>query len=421
MSDARVQRPRIAIVVQRFGEGITGGAEMHARLLVRHLAEHYEIDVLTSCARSYQTWERAFEPGVSIHGDHRVLRFAHPPRDRSHARRHLPLGAKLRGIVRRALPGGRWPRAARPSGAARRDGLVYLRAQGPACDGLLDHLRAHAADYRAVLCITALFFPTAMAVPLLGQRALLIPTLHDDPSMMLPHHQHVFRAPRAVLYNSQAELELAAQLYGDGLAPGIVCGLGVDLPPDDVAADADIEAQAEALLAGTAQYLLYAGRVDRAKGCAQLLADFIAWRAQHPTRAVKLVLCGGVDMAVPTHPDVIYAGFVARPLLDHLLRGASAMVLPSANESLSLITLEAMAAGCPVLVNGASPVLRAHVQASGTGACYTDAATFAQGVEAALALTPQERQAQAARARDYVATRYSWPHIIRTLRHAIDA
>lgn len=413
------ERPRIAIVVQRFGEGITGGAELHAQRLVEVLHPHYAIDVLTSCARSHRTWQPQWEPGITEHATHRLLRFDHPPRDRSRSRRHMPLGAKWRRLWRDTLGRGQWPQAAMPTGRARADGLVYLRAQGPACDGLLAHLQAQAHAYRAVLCLTALFFPTALGVLVAPQRSLLIPTLHDDHAMLLPHFQRVFRQPKAVLYNSPAEQALAERLYGPGLAPAVPCGLGVDAPrPSSDPATL----QAAQALTGGAPYLLYAGRVEVSKGCDQLVADFVHWRARQPqSQPLRLLLCGGVDMPLPAHPDVVCAGHVPRELLEHLMQGAWAVAMPSARESLSLTTLEAMAAGRLVLVNGDSEVLRDHVQRSGSGLAYQGRAGFMRGLDGLLAMSEAEREIQGQRARTYVAARYSWPHIIRTLRHAIDS
>ena len=39
---------RIGLVVQRFGEEVLGGAELHARWIARHLAETHSVEVLTT-------------------------------------------------------------------------------------------------------------------------------------------------------------------------------------------------------------------------------------------------------------------------------------------------------------------------------------------------------------------------------------
>ena len=42
---------KLAVVVQRYGQAINGGAELHARYIAEHLARHAEVDVLTTYAQ----------------------------------------------------------------------------------------------------------------------------------------------------------------------------------------------------------------------------------------------------------------------------------------------------------------------------------------------------------------------------------
>jgi hypothetical protein len=53
---------KVAIVVQRYGADISGGAELHARYIAEHLARHADVRVLTTCARDYLTWRNEFPP-----------------------------------------------------------------------------------------------------------------------------------------------------------------------------------------------------------------------------------------------------------------------------------------------------------------------------------------------------------------------
>lgn len=55
---------KVAVVVQRYGADISGGAELHARYIAEHLARHVQVEVLTTCARDYITWRNEREPGV---------------------------------------------------------------------------------------------------------------------------------------------------------------------------------------------------------------------------------------------------------------------------------------------------------------------------------------------------------------------
>jgi hypothetical protein len=60
---------KLALVVQRYGADINGGAELHARYIAERLAPHADVRVLTTCARDYVTWKNEFPAGAdTLHG-----------------------------------------------------------------------------------------------------------------------------------------------------------------------------------------------------------------------------------------------------------------------------------------------------------------------------------------------------------------
>src|SRR3954463_14211406 len=60
---------KLAVVVQRYGADINGGAELHARYIAEHLARHAEVRVLTTCARDYVTWRNEMPAGQETRHD----------------------------------------------------------------------------------------------------------------------------------------------------------------------------------------------------------------------------------------------------------------------------------------------------------------------------------------------------------------
>ena len=62
-------RPEIAFVVQRYGEGITGGSESLARAVAERLAGEHRITVFTTCARDYVTWRNELPAGQRYFAD----------------------------------------------------------------------------------------------------------------------------------------------------------------------------------------------------------------------------------------------------------------------------------------------------------------------------------------------------------------
>ena len=72
-------------------------------------------------------------------------------------------------------------------------------------------------------------------------------------------------------------------------------------------------------------------------------------------------------MKIPSHSDIEFLGFVSSEEKLQLMAGATVYMMPSKNESLSIVTLEAMAQSTPVLANGGSGVLVDHIKHSGAG------------------------------------------------------
>ena len=66
---------KLAVVVQRYGPAIHGGAERQARYLAEHLAQHADIEVLTTCASSDISWANEFATGRETINGIAVRRF----------------------------------------------------------------------------------------------------------------------------------------------------------------------------------------------------------------------------------------------------------------------------------------------------------------------------------------------------------
>jgi len=60
---------KVAFVVQRYGLEINGGAELHCRWVTEHMNKYWDVEVLTTKALDYITWENYFTaPKAMING-----------------------------------------------------------------------------------------------------------------------------------------------------------------------------------------------------------------------------------------------------------------------------------------------------------------------------------------------------------------
>ena len=103
-------------------------------------------------------------------------------------------------------------------------------------------------------------------------------------------------------------------------------------------------------------YVLYAGRIDAGKGCAEMLDFHERYRRDGRGRRA-LVLIGKLAMPEPRAPGVRYLGYLPEDEKFAAMAGARAVVCPSPYESLSIVLLEALALGTPVLASARSAVL----------------------------------------------------------------
>ncbi|MDP1900529.1 MAG: glycosyltransferase family 4 protein [Rubrivivax sp.] len=403
---------RIAIVIPRYGEAINGGAEAHARLLAEHLAEEFEVEVLTSCARDYTDWAMRFPPGPCRVGGIRVWRFPHPPRN-DLGRARVPLRHKLRFKLRhllRWLPG---PRVARPRGEPAYDGLTFLRRQGPHCVDLFEHLRGAAPHYDAVIFFAALYELTALGIQHWGRRSILVPLLHDEKPIYLPVFHQVMRSAGAILFNTDAERRLAARLYGLDTSKAGVAGLGISTRRPGAGV-----VQAVLGRFGLAPgYMIYVGRIEVAKGCRELVEAFLELARTDPK--ARLVMVGQGVMQVPSHPQIVVTGYLAESDRDALVAAAGALVIPSRYESLSMVLLEALSLHTPVIANGHCEVLADHVRLSGAGVVYRRRRGLVAAMRSMMSLPAPERERMGALGAAYVERQYSWPRVMGIFAAAI--
>jgi glycosyltransferase involved in cell wall biosynthesis len=381
---------KLACVVQRYGAEVTGGAEAHCRAIADRLAEAHDVTVLTSCAKDYLTWRNAYPPGESRLGDVKILRF---PVDRP---RHLHRFADLSHEVL-----GR-----RSSTELQHE---WFRENGPRVPELLDHLRTDGNQYDLVLFWSYRYYPSFFGLPLVRDRAILIPTAEEDPTIWLDVLGDLFQLPAGIVFLTDEERELVAARARGPLPPSCVIGSGLapaDLPHPELRGELEN-------MGVSFPYALYLGRVEKNKGCETLFRHYLEY-VERGRPELPLVLAGPEFMEVPSHRQIRPLGFVPEHLRETLLGSARTLIMPSPYESLSLVLLEAWNHGVPALVNGGCKVLKGQTLRANGGLYYHHANEFIEGLT--LLATDQDLSLRlGAQGRAYVETWYRWPRVMATL------
>jgi glycosyltransferase involved in cell wall biosynthesis len=415
---------KLGFIIQRYGTEVLGGSEHLCRLVAERLALQHDVEVLTTCAQDYVTWKNEYPEGSDRIRGVTVRRFAN---------------ARTRDIAA-FNEYSEWIYHT-PHGRA--DEMEWLKQQGPWCPPLVEYLRGHHQQYDALIFFTYLYAPTVLGLEVAPARSILVSTAHDEPAIRLEIFKDVFSRPAALCYLTESERTFVHDQFTDRALLEDVIGVGVDLPqqqpyprmptaPDDDEAP-DEQPPAAVLSAeeppslGFPSHLvargavfrrrhrlhgpivLYGGRIDPGKGCEELIEYFGSYVKEGGD--ATLALMGVKLMALPEEPFIRFAGLLSDRERLQALEAATVVVVPSPFESLSLLALEALSVGTPVLVNARSAVLVEHCVRSNGGLYYADRDEF---VEALTLLVNDERlrQALGRNGRDYVRKNYRWDVVL---------
>ena len=386
------ERLSVAIVVPRYGREVGGGAERLAREYALRLADRFEVTVLTTCALDYRTWQDHFPVGITIEDGVRVIRFSVPvPRDE----------AQFTELCHRVFE---------QDHAGASDEERWMDAQGPNAPDLLAHLASDDPRYDAVMFIPYVYATTVRGLPLVADRAILVPALHDEPSLRLSIFAPILESACALIVSTPEEAELAVTRFAGDPSKMHLVGAGVDPP---AASDARLFRDAFGL---SRPYVVAVGRVDPSKGAEHLISYHDRLR-RHDPDAPDLVLIGPSSMAIPERPWLHATGFLDDALKNSAIAGAVALVCPSPFESLSLVLLEAWSHGIPTVCSATSTVLVGQSRRAGAGIWYRDGDEYAECV-GLLHRTPALGRALGVSGRRF-AEGLSWSATIERLASAV--
>jgi glycosyltransferase involved in cell wall biosynthesis len=402
---------RIACIVPRYGTEFSTGIECQCRLVAEQLAERHQVDVLTTCAREDTSWKNEYAEGADRTRGVTVRRFATSRvRDPREFRRQ-----------------SEWIFTHRH---ARQDEIEWIKQYGPWSPGLFEYLERHHQHYDVLIYFGSLHAPAVMGMKVAAHKSVLVPGIRDtdDPAYQLGICRDVFGTAGAIAWNSDAEREFAHTHFALRTVTEDVIGCGVALPEGEAVAEGaeppapppggrepfarHIEGPANAFRRRHRmhdKFLLYGGRIDPGQGAEELLEYFQTYVKEGGD--ATLVLMGVKRMPLPEDPHVRFAGTLPDEERLHALEAATVVVVPSPDDNLSIVALEAFSVGTPVLGNARSAALVDHCRRSHAGLYYADRWEFVD----ALKLLLKDDGLRAALGRNgkaYVNAYYRWSLVL---------
>jgi glycosyltransferase involved in cell wall biosynthesis len=376
---------RLAFVVPRYGLEIIGGAETAARLLAEHLVARggWSVEVLTTCARDFVTWDNEYPAGDELVNGVLVRRF---PSTQGREPSFHPLSAAL---------------LADPLRASAADAERWLDLQGPVSPELSEVALGSSAD--ALAFYPYLYHPTARVIDQSTLPTILHPAAHDEPALLLPVFPRVFTAADGLVFQTTAERDLVQRTFPVAEHAQLLLGLGVD--------DPDLETgRGDSGPVPRDPYLVCLGRVEGHKGSRLLASLFAAYKQRRPG-PLRLVFAGPVVEAPEPHGEIDVLGPVDEATKWALLNQAMALVSPSPWEAFSLVLAEAWSARIPVVVNAACAATSEHCRRSGGGLAFAGYGAF-EAIVDRLTTDGALRAELGTLGRSYVDHHFRWPIIV---------
>ncbi|MDD9951959.1 MAG: glycosyltransferase family 4 protein [Zetaproteobacteria bacterium] len=401
---------RTAFVVQRYGERIVGGAEEHARQVAERLVKKcgYEVDIYTTTAINYRTWENALPSGASEDAGVRVFRF------QSTIRRYWLHFGIINQTFKPILRQKWWRSVPGLSRLLFKLEDWWYKMQGPYCPELLKALGSRQDQYQQVFFFTYLYYPCAYGIEVVHDKAVLIPTAHHEAPFFFSRTEKVMESVSKILANSEAEARLICKTYPSVCSKVEIAGMGLDHAlakclHGDIADNLE-----KTLKLPQRGYLIYLGRLSRGKGVDRLIREFATY-INRTGRRLHLFLAGAKDQFfdIPSHPQISYVGVLTEEEKWQFIASALAVVNPSPKDSLSLLVLEAMMMRTPVIVNPRNPVLANYAANHDSVFAYRNGAEFAEILDVLNSADWSTRSEKAlSDSQTWVRETYSWERVL---------
>ncbi|MFR3729878.1 glycosyltransferase family 4 protein [Lacrimispora sp.] len=383
---------KVCFVVQRYGLEVNGGAELHCRQIAEHIKESVELEVITTKAIDYMSWKDEYVHKLEYINGVMVRRFS------VKCQRNQKEFDEING---RFLY----------QGLTEDEEKDWMEKQGPLVPDLLNYIIENRNKYDVFVFFTYLYYQTIFGLEFVKDKAILVPDAHDEPFLKMNIVNRLFQSPRAIFYNTIEEKKLVNEKFKNSNIKSDIGGAGIEIPNKVDSKQFKDKYQLD-------EYIIYVGRIDEGKNCHELFCYFNEYKKRNLNN-VKLVLMGKSVINVPEREDILDLGYVSDEEKFNGISGAKLLILPSKFESLSIVVLEAMALGIPVLVNEWCDVLKGHCIKSNAGLYYNNYFEFEGSLNFLLKHSEIARN-MGINGRKYVADNYQWNIIISKLTKLIN-
>ena len=386
-------KKKIAIINQRYGLEVNGGSELYSRQIAEKLIAKYDVEVLTSCAVEYVKWSNYYKEGVEQINGVTVRRF------KTLHEREPKVFSALDSMM-----------LSNPH-IEEEISEQWIEHMGPYCPELVEYVDKHQDEYEAIIVVTYLYYTAVKSIVRIKNKAIFIPTAHQEPFIHFDMYKKVFGAADAYVFLTDEEKDLVHSIFHNEDVPYEVMGVGVEVPEV-------VDSERFKKKYNLDNYLIYVGRIDEGKDCPRLFKYFLEYK-RRVKNDLKLVLMGKAVCDIPKSPDIISLGFVSEEDKFDGIKGAKALILPSKFESLSISVLEAMTLSVPVIVNGICDVLKGHCVKSNGGLYYKNYFEF-EGCINYMMEHPEEHAIMCKNARKYVEDYFQWDDIMKKFDSIIE-
>ncbi len=349
---------KIAIVSYQFYKTKTRGGEIHTVLLSKLLQDIAKVTIVTTQSKTHLTWKNEIKKNEEYFNDIKVIRhpvdFEIKPRDVTNFNHYL----------------------LRNKNHAIEEEISWIKQIGPYSTSLFNYLKKNRDNFDIFIFIGYANPITYFGLPLVKNKAFLVPLLHKEPRLYFKIFDKLFLQPVYILPSTQTEGEIIKKRFLNH-SPLFILGINID----ETKKQSNIDIKKRFRLDNP--YITFIGRTEPYKGIYELISYFNLF-IKNNSQKLDLVIIGEKIFPIKTNKNIKYLGIVSQEEKTALISKSLFLINPSWYESLSLTLLEAWQQKKPVLVYGFNPVLKDQVLRSKGGLYYETYQEFEEKIKSLL-------------------------------------